>query len=134
MISPSPYIQAAWKTNDPVARQPFEARSTILTRLEELELVRWIEHNHIIGPRPARPSGEVPVGMFVNVRRFAEAVEPITNLLASVRGPLRFRRTRLVAGVPERAPKHERRAAPKPSKQRNPSGRMAPAQVGAHHG
>lgn len=134
VVSPSPLIASSWRTRTPIAGRIFEVRSTSLTRLEELELVRWIEHNHVIGRTPVRVRGQRSVGLFLNALRFAEAVEPIANRVASVRGPLRFHRALLRRGLPVRGRAEGSRARPAPSKQALPRAGRAPALIGGSHG
>lgn len=95
--SPCPYIASGWRVQDGVAEQTMQCRGTHLTRLEELDLVRWIEHNHLIGAL-ARAPMQASFGYFVNARRFSEAVEPIANLIASSRGPLNYRCEAILRG------------------------------------
>ena len=134
VVSPCPYVSSAWRVDDEVARHRLEMRSVMLTRLEELDLIRWIERNHVVGPVPERARAEAPYGLFVNARRFADAVEPIVNLIASSRGPLRFRRMQLLRGAAIRGRAQESGAAPLTRSPSRRASQKVPAYLGGHHG
>ena len=111
IVSPDPRVASGWKGSTPLVDQLFEVRSTKLSRLEELELLRWIENNHAIGPDETFRASSVPLAEFGHARRMGDAVEPIANMIASGRGPLSFNRTLTRRGRPAQQQRHRLRAA-----------------------
>ena len=111
VVSPDPRVGSGWQGSTPLVEQLFEVRSTQLSRLEELELLRWIENNHAIGPDDTFRASGVPLAEFGHARRLADAVEPIANMIASGRGPLTFKRTLTRRGRPAQQERRRLRAA-----------------------
>lgn len=69
---------------------PFLRRSALLTRLEELELINWIENNHVISEHGGYRPQELPFGVFSGCRQLGARVESMANRLASTRGGAGF--------------------------------------------
>lgn len=100
VISPDPRVASGWTGTDPLSGAQFECRTTRLTRLEELELIRWIEDNHSIAPQANLRPRRLPFAIFMSARTFPDAIEPIAAMLSSIRGRLRYERTMVHRGQP----------------------------------
>ena len=111
VVSPDPRVDAGWQGASPLIDQVFEVRSTDLGRYEELELLRWIESNHAVGPNERYRPADVPFSLFAHARQLGESIEPVLNMIASRRHPLPFDRTLIKRGRPASRQRRRLRAA-----------------------
>ncbi len=102
VVCPDPRIASEWRDRHVLTSRTYECRSALLTRLEELELLRWLEDGHAIAPNERHRPATLPLAIFTNTRRLGETIEPAIRVFASVRGPLVFTRTLLFRGRPQR--------------------------------
>jgi hypothetical protein len=107
VVCPDPRIAREWRDRDPLTSHTYECRSALLTRAEELEVLRWLEQTCAIAPFARHRPRSSPFSIFTNARRLAETIEPTIRLFASVRGPLAFTRTLLFRGRPQRSRRSE---------------------------
>lgn len=98
VVCPDPRVVSDWRGTAPLTDRPFECRSVILTRAEELEMLRWLEESHAVTPHERWRPAPLPFAIFCNARRLPELLEPTLQLFASIRGPLTFHRSRMRRG------------------------------------
>lgn len=92
--SPDPRVACAWNDRVPYKTATFLCRSALLTRLEELSMINWIENNHVISEQGGYWPRALPFGVFAGCLRLDATVESIADRFASLRGGAGFETSR----------------------------------------
>jgi hypothetical protein len=96
--SPDPTIAGGWAESTPLHAEEIVCHNAALTRLEELELIRWVEQTHSISRRRTYRPSAMPYAVFTGSRAIHRMIVMVAAMLSAPRGGLVFETTRMLGG------------------------------------